>query len=261
MNTNHSIINFSILNQIQTYVFANGVLTFRMACFKEDIDVYDISVPDSFDDDVSRDQMKKAKIKTPFHAFNILNKNAGLIELSEEDIAHATENNLCYWYTQINYKTEPSAKMKGLLKAQSHTFIFILFNPEGSDITSDFKLLYYNNLYFDYTKLIKEAVHIDEKSELNEEHQKAISNLELILGRICWQIGIEIPTDEIPKDLDKFLITEITAKDFEEILRLLTRGKISEAECEKKAKSLLAKSKKSRKKANEGEDDFQSMLL
>jgi hypothetical protein len=259
MNTHHSIINFSILNQIQTHVFANGVLNFRMACFKEDIDVYGISVPDSFDDDVSREQMKKANIKTSFHAFNILCKSAGVIELSEETIAHATENNLCYWYTQINYRTEPSAKMKGLLKAQSHTFIIILLNPEGSDVTSDFKLLYYNNLYFDYTRLIKEAVHIDETAELSEEHQKAISNLELILGGICRQIGIEIPIDEIPKDLDNLLITEITAKDFEEILQLLTRGKISEADCQKKAKSLLTKAKKAQKK-NTAEDSFQFSL-
>jgi hypothetical protein len=260
MTTNHSIINFNILDQIQTHIFANDSFSFRMACFKEDIDVYDISVPDSFDDDVSRDQLKKAKIKTPFHAFNILSKNAGLIELSEEEIAHATENGLCYWYIQINYRTGPAAKMKGLLKSQPHTFIVILFNPEGSDVTSDFKLLYCNNLYSDYTRLIREAVHIDENGELNEEHQKAISNLELILGGICRQIGIEIPIEEIPKDLENLLVTEITAKGFEEMLRLLTRGKISGAECEKKGKSLLTKSKKSRKKADEGEDDFQFSL-
>jgi hypothetical protein len=259
-NKDLSIVNFEILNKIQDYIFSNEALSFRMLGFVGDIDLYGMRVPSSFDDKVTQNQLNNAKLKSAYHLFNIFNKKADLTELSKDDIALSMEQGSEYWYMHINFKKPLEQNQKSVFKYQSHTFLIVLYNSPGSDSLDSFKMLYSNEFFIDYVKGFSNAVYIDFDAELSDEHKKVLADLEIALGGICKQAGIEIPENLIPKNLSDYLILEIKNEDFEELLFLVSRGKIPTVENKKYAKSLVAKIKKWKKKTDEVPDDFKLTL-
>jgi hypothetical protein len=259
MSKSSSIINFQILNKIQNYIFENDSLHFRMMGFADDIDLYGMRVPSSFDDNTTRAQMKKANFKSAYHLFNQFNQKTGLTMLSEQEIADLVSQELEYWFMHIHFKTPNPEKKTGLLKNKPHTFLIVLYTSEASDELDSFKLIYSDRLFFDYVKCFDEATYIDLDNELTDEHKIAVSNLKIVLGGICKQVEIEIPKNMVPENLHSYLISEVTKEDFETLILLLTRGKIALPDCKKQAKKMFASLNK--KKAAGGlPDNFEQTL-
>ncbi len=259
-NKDLSIINFEILNKIQDYIFSNEVLSVRMLGFVGDIDLYGMRVPSSFDDKVTQNQLKNAKLKSAYHLFNTFNKKADLTELSKDDIALSLKQGSEYWYMHLHFKKPLAKNQKSIFKYQSHTFLIVLYHSPGSDLLDSFKMLYSNEFFVDYVKGFSNAVYVDLDASITDEHKKALADLEIALGGICKQTGIEIPENLIPKNLTDHLIAEIKTEDFEELFFLAGRGKIPTVENKKYAKSLVAKLKKWKKKPDEVPEDVKLTL-
>jgi hypothetical protein len=245
---NHpSILNSEILSQIEDRAKESEGLSLKLLGFAGEITVNAYAFPSSFDDDETRSQLNKLKYKSSVHLLNAAYRKLGITELSKSDIKQCLAGELEYWYLDISFGTPIPTELQNHLKTQNHQFMIFIGDPEpGDDAEEDgLRILYTNQIVFNYVQEFDRAVYLDLDSELDEKYQTAVSQLESVIYGICKTIEIEIPQSLQSEALDRLIIAPPTLETFKSLLMLLTRDKYEDKEYQKDAKKLQTFSKKS----------------
>jgi hypothetical protein len=241
-----SMLNAEILNQIENHVKESEGLSLKLLGFTDEITVNAYAFPSSFDDDETQSQLKKLKYKNSVNLLNTAYRKLGITELSKADIKRCIAGELEYWYLDISFGTPISPELQNHYKTQSHNFMIFIGDPEpGDDADEDgLRMLYTNQLIFNYVQEFDRAIYLDLDSELDEKYQTAISQLESVIYGICKTIEIEIPKSLQSETLDRLIIAPPTLETFKSLLKLLTRNQCEDKEYQKDAKKLQTFSKK-----------------
>jgi hypothetical protein len=244
---NHrSILNTEILSQVESYVQEHEGLSFKLLGFANEIAVNAYAFPSSFDDDETQSQLKKLKYKNSVNLLNAAYRKLGITELSKADIKRCIAGELEYWYLDISFGTPISPELQNHSKTQNHNFMIFIGDPELDDDAEEdgLRILYTNQLIFNYVQEFDQAIYLDLDSELDEKYQTAISQLEVVIYGICKTIEIEIPQSLQSEALDKLVIAPPTLETFKSLLKLITRSKYEDKEYQKDAKKLQTFCKK-----------------
>jgi hypothetical protein len=245
-HNHHSILNTQILSQVESYVQEHDGLSLKLLGFADEITVNAYAFPSSFDDDETRSQLKQLKYKSSVHLLNAAYRKLGITELSKADLKHCIAGNLEYWYLDISFGTPISPELRNHYKTQNHNFMIFIGDPEpGDEVEEDgLRILYTNQLIFNYVQEFDRAIYLDLDSDLDEKYQIAISQIESVIYGICKTIEIEIPQDLQSETLDRLVIAPPTLETFKSLLNLLTRNKYEDKEYQKDAKKLQTFCKK-----------------
>ena len=241
-NDPKSIVSFDVIYSIYSYLYneVNSV-EFKMKGVHDTISVNFYSFPSSFDHEEGREEIKKSGFKNVYEVLNELYKKIDVGVLSEEVIKEGLE----YDYIHIQFYSEPTPEAKKYLKHVLHNFI-IFFCCTNSLETNDFRILYNNSYFLDYTKGILDTEYIDVNNPKNEIQKIGFKEFERILQGICQYMGIEIPDSVALPSQENLLPEEIvvTQETFEEFIKLVSRGDVDEKLVKKQSKKLLKNFKK-----------------
>jgi hypothetical protein len=213
---NKSILQASIFNKIEEYLVESAEVNFKLNTFPEDISVFGFCVPDSFEDDESKKQLKSSSFLSSYEMLNTFYKRVGMQEIDLNTI----DETVGYWYIQIIFFTEAINNSNKYIKYDCHNFLITLANLKGERY--DFKMLYYKGAYNNYVKFFTSAESIDAKKPKNEEHKFAIENLEKVVYGICKKMNVEIPSHLQSKYLDSLVIKTPELLDIITLLQLMS---------------------------------------
>ncbi|WP_264553489.1 hypothetical protein [Flavobacterium sp. N2038] len=235
-NDPKSIISFDVIDPIYGYLYheANS-FEFKMKGIQDSVLVNLYAFPTSLDHEEGRAEIKKAGFNTAYEVLNELYKKIDIGPLSEEIM----QQDLEYDFIHIQFYSKPDPEMKTHFKRVLNNFI-IFFCCTNSLETNDFKILYTNSYFEDYTKGLLGAESLDFKNPKNETEEIGIQDLKVVLQGICQYLNIEIPqTVELPSSENLLESEEVTAETFEEFIHLVSRGNIEEKELKGKSKKLF----------------------
>ncbi|WP_316636211.1 hypothetical protein [uncultured Flavobacterium sp.] len=245
-NDPKSIISFDVVNSIYSYLYNEiNSLDFKMKGIHDTVSVTFYSFPTSFDHEEGRNEIEKSGFKNAYEVLNEVYKKMNIGPISEEQILQELE----YDYIHIQFYTEPpTPEMKKHLKHVLHNFI-IFFCCTNSLETNDFRILYNNSYFLDYTRGILDTEYVDINDPKNDVQKIGFKEFERVLQGICQYLEIELPDGiELPSQ-DNLLPEEIevTQETFEEFIKLVSRGNVDEKLIRKQSKKLLTNFKKESK--------------
>lgn len=245
-NDPKSIVSFDVIDSIYTSLY-NGEnrLEIKLKGIYDTVSVNLYSFPNSFNNEDAQNEIKKAGFKNAYEVLNELYLKLNIGAISEEDIQAELE----YDYIHIQFYTEPpTPEMKKHLKHVLHNFV-IFFCCTNSLETNDFRILYNNSYFLDYTRGLLDTEYIDINDPKNDVQKIGFKEFGRVLQGICQYMGIELPEGiELPSE-DNLLQEEIeiTQETFEEFITLVSRGNVEEKLLQKQAKKLLKNFKKESK--------------
>jgi hypothetical protein len=222
------ILNSNILSQIENYVIEHDGLSLKLLGFTDEITVNAYAFPSSFDDAETQSQLKKLKYKSSVQLLNAAYRKVGITELSKAEIKRCLGGEIEYWFLNISFGTPIAPELQNHYKTQNHNFMIFIGDPDPDDETEEdgLRMLYANQLIFNYVQEFDRAIYLDlDATELAENHQTAISQLESVIYGICRTIEIEIPPALQSAALDRIMIAPPTLETFKSLLKLLTRNK------------------------------------
>jgi hypothetical protein len=244
---NHSILNSNILGQIENYAIEHDGLSLKLLGFTDEITVNAYAFASSFDDEETQSQLKKLKYKSSVHLLNAAYRKLGITELSKADIKKCIAGEIEYWFLQISFGTPIAPELQNHYKTQNHHFMIFLGDPDPDDDAGEdgLRMLYSSQLLFNYVQEFDRAIYLDlDDTDLAENYQTAIAQLESVIYGICRKIELEIPPGLQSEALDRLVIAPPTLATFKSLLKLLTRNKYEDKEYQKDAKQLQTFSKK-----------------
>jgi len=241
-NDPKSIVSFDVMDAIYSYLYnEDNKLEFKIKGIHDTVLVNLYSFPGSFNYEEAQNEIKKAGFKNAYEVLNEIYKKINIGPVSEEQMLQELE----YDYIHIQFYTEPTPEAKKYLKHVLHNFV-IFFCCTNSLETNDFRMLYNNSFFMDYTKGILETESIDIKEPKNDTQKIGFKEFERVLQGICEYLEIELPDDiELPSQ-EKLLPeeVEVTQETFEEFIKLVSRGDVDEKLVQKQSKKLLKNFKK-----------------
>ncbi|MBS7255508.1 DUF6630 family protein [Flavobacterium branchiicola] len=241
-NDPKSIISFDVIDPIYGYLYheANN-FEFKMKGIQDSVLVNLYAFPTSLDHEEGRAEIKKAGFKNAYEVLNELYKKIDIGPLTEEIMQQELE----YDFIHVQFFSKPGPEMKTHLKRVLNNFI-IFFCCTNSLETNDFKILYTNSYFQDYTKGLLDAEFLDFKNPKNGTQEIGIQDFKIVLQGICQYLNIEIPgTVELPSSENLIETEEVTVETFEEFINLVSRGDIEEKELKGQSKKLFKNYKKS----------------
>lgn len=243
-NDAKSIVSFDIINAIYLYLYnEEDHIHFKMKGVHDIVSANLFTFPGSFDYEEARNEVEKNGFKNPYELLNELYKKINIGPISQDQI----EEGLEFDYLHIQFYSEPPARIKKDLKHIFHNFI-IFFCCTNSLETNDFRILYNNDYFMDYTKGILNTQYIDIKDPKNDLQEIGFKEFEKVLQAICQYINIEIPESvELPSSENLIETEEATIETFEEFIKLVSRGNVDEKLLQKKSKKLFKDFKKETK--------------
>ncbi|MDR7208924.1 hypothetical protein [Flavobacterium piscis] len=256
-NDPKSIVSFGILDAIYSYLYhEQNKFEFKIKGIYDTVAVNLYSFPASFNYQEAQNEIKRAGYKNAYEVLNELYEKINIGPITEDQINEGLE----FDYIHIQFYTEPTPEIKKHLKHVLHNFI-IFFCCTNSLETNDFRILYTNNYFFDYTKGILDTEYIDIKNPKSDVQKIGFKEFERIVQGICQYLQIEIPESIEVSSTDNLLPEEIevTTKTFEEFIRLISRGNADEKLLKKQSKKLFKNFKKESKeyhKVVEGHFEF-----
>ncbi|MCV9927487.1 hypothetical protein OIU83_07475 [Flavobacterium sp. LS1R49] len=250
-NDPKSIVSFGVINSIYSYLYneVNGV-DFKMKGVHDAVSVSLYSFPTSFDHEEAQKEISKAGFKNAYEVLNELYKKLDIGVLSEESMQAELE----YDYIHIQFYSEPTPEAKKYLKHVLHNFV-IFFCCTNSLEINDFRILYNNSYFLDYTKGILDTEYIDINNPKNEIQKIGFKEFERILQGICQYMEIEIPESVVVPSRENLLPVDVvvTSEIFEEFIKLVSRGNVED-------KLLKKQSKKFLKNFNKGLEDYEAKV-
>ncbi len=244
---NHSILNSNILSQIENHTIEHDGLSLRLLGFTDEITVNAYAFPSSFDDEETQSQLKKLKYKSSVHLLNAAYRKLGITELSKANIKQCIAGEIEYWYLQISFRTPIALELQNHYKTKNHHFMIFLGDPDPDDDAGEdgLRMLYSSQLLFNYVQEFDRAIYLDlDATDLAENYQTAISQLESVIYGICRTIELEIPPNLQSEALDLLIIQPPTLATFELLLKLITCDLYKDSAYRKDAKKLLKSSQK-----------------
>lgn len=230
-----SIISFDILYQLYSHLYyESSKLNYKIKGIHDTVSVNLYSIPFSFDHDEGKTEIMKAGFNNAYEILNELHKKVNIEALSDEEM----KEGLDYYYIHIEFLSQPSAEVKKNLKHFVNNFIIFFSCTDGTE-TNDFKLLYNNHYFFDYTEGLLELEKVDIKKPANEVQKIGFKDFEIVLQGICEYLEIEIPTNIVKPSSENLIQEDTSVVHFQEFLRLISRGKIKEELLESQAKVLF----------------------
>lgn len=248
-NNPKSIVSYDVIDTIYTHLYnENNSFEFKMKGIHDTISVNLYSFPTSFDHEEGKVEIKKSGFSNAYEVLNELYKKMNIGPISEEQMLQELE----YDYIHIQFFSEPTPEMKKHLKHVLHNFI-IFFCCTNSLETNDFKILYNNSYFLDYTRGILEAEFIDINEPKNDIQTIGFKEFERVLQGICQYLKIELPKNVELQSNDNLLSEEIevTQATFEEFIKLVSRGNVDEKVLQKQSKKLVKNFKKEAKEYHE----------
>lgn len=234
-NDPKSIVSFDVINSIYSYLYNEvSSVDFKMKGVHDTVSVKFYSFPSSFDHEEGRGEIKKSGFNNAYEVLNELYKKVDIGVLSEESMQAELE----YDYIHIQFYSEPTPEMKKHLKHVLHNFI-IFFCCTNSLETNDFKMLYTNNYFFDYTRGLLDSESVDMANPKNEIQRIGFKNFETILQGICQYMNIELPKSVVLPSSENLMLDEVAVEDFKEFLMLISRGDIDEELLENQSQILF----------------------
>lgn len=233
-NDPKSIVSFDVINSVYSYLYNEGSVDFKMKGVHDTVSVKFYSFPSSFDHEEGRNEIKKSSFNNAYEVLNELYKKVNIGVLSEENMQAELE----YDYIHIQFYSEPTPEMKKHLKHVLHNFI-IFFCCTNSLETNDFKMLYTNNYFLNYTKGLLESEAVDIANPKNEIQKIGFKNFEIILQGICQYMKIELPKSIVLPCSENLMLDDVTVEDFKEFLTLVSRGDIDEELLESQSQILF----------------------
>lgn len=243
-NDAKSIVSFDIINAIYSYLYnEEDHIHFKMKGVHDTVSANLFTFPGSFDYEEARNEVEKNGFKNSYELLNELYKKINIGPISQDQI----EEGLEFDYLHIQFYSEPPARIKKDLKHIFHNFI-IFFCCTNSLETNDFRILYNNDYFLDYTKGILNTQYIDIKDPKNDLQEIGFKEFEKVLQAICQYINIEIPESvELPSSENLIENEEATIETFEEFIKLVSRGNVDEKLLQKQSKKLFKDFKKETK--------------
>ena len=241
-NDPKSIVSFDAIDAIYSELYnGNNNFEFKMKGIYNTISVSLYSFPSSFDHEEGRAEIKKSGFKNAYEVLNEVYKKINIGPVSEDQMLQELE----YDYIHIQFYTDPTPEAKKYLKHILHNFI-IFFCCTNSLETNDFKMVYNNSYFLDYTKGILETESIDFKEPKNDIQKLGFNQLEIVLQGICEHLQIKLPESiDLPSQENVLAKdVEVTQEMFEEFINLVSRGSIDEKLVQKQSKKLLKNFKK-----------------
>ena len=230
-----SIVSYDVLNSIYSYLYnESSYVSFKMKRIHGGVFLTLYSFPGSFDHEEGRIEIKKAGFENAYQVLNELYKKVNIETLSEEEMKEKQD----YYYIHIEFYSEPDSETKKMLKHVSNNFL-VFFCCTDSVETNDFKLLYSNSLFFDYTQGLLGTEPIDIKAPANKIQETGLKDFEIVLQGICEYLKIQIPSVVMKPSSESLMADEVSVAHFEEILRLISRGNMDEVLLEDQARSLF----------------------
>ena len=221
-NDPKSIVSFDVMDLIYSELYnGNNNFEFKMKGVHDTISVSLYSFPSSFDHEEGRAEIKKSGFKNAYEVLNEIYKKINIGPVSEEQMLQELE----YDYIHIQFYTEPSPEAKKYLKHVLHNFM-IFFCCTNSLETNDFRMIYNNSYFLDYTKGILEAESIDVNDPKNETQKIGFKEFEKILQGICQHLNIALPESVQLPSQEKLLPEEVelTQETVEEFIKVVSRG-------------------------------------
>ncbi|PIF31339.1 hypothetical protein CLU81_1827 [Flavobacterium sp. 9] len=241
-NDPKSIVSFDVIDSVYTSLY-NGEnrLEIKLKGIYDTVSVNLYSFPNSFNNEEAQSEIKKAGFKNAYEVLNEIYKKLNIGAVSEEDIQAELE----FDYIHIQFYTEPTPETKKYLKHVLHNFI-IFFCCTNSLETNDFRMIYNNSYFLDYTKGILDAEYIDINDPKNDTQKIGFKEFERVLQGICQYLEIELPESiELPSQENLLPEdVEITQETFEEFIKLVSRGNVDDKLVQKQSKKLLKNFKK-----------------
>jgi hypothetical protein len=256
-NDPKSIVSFDVMDIIYSELYnGNNSFEFKMKGIHDTVSVSLYSFPSSFDHEEGRAEIEKSGFKNAYEVLNEIYKKINIGPISEEQMLQELE----FDYIHIQFYTEPTPETKKYLKHVLHNFV-VFFCCTNSLETNDFKMLYNNSYFLDYTRGILDTESIDINEPKNDIQKIGFKEFERILQGICQYLKIELPESiELPSQ-DNLIPdeVEVTQGTFEEFITLVSRGNVEEKLLKKQSKKLLKNYNKEAKDYHEivqGQWDF-----
>ncbi|PBJ13814.1 hypothetical protein [Flavobacterium sp. ACN6] len=252
-NDPKSILSYDVIEPIYGYLYhESNSVEFKMKGIYDSVFVNLYSFPYSLDHEEGREEIKKAGFNNAYEVLNELYKKIDIGVLSEETMQQGLE----YDFIHIQFYSEPSAEVKKYLKRVLNNFV-IFFCCTNSLETNDFKILYSSTHFLDYTKGLLDTEKLDINNPKNETQEIGIRDFKKVLQGICQYLNLEIPqTVELPSSENLLADEAATETDFEEFIKLVSRGNIEEKQLKKQTKKLFKNYKKEAKEYSIVEDHF-----
>ena len=243
-NDPKSIVSFDIIDAVYSYLYnEEDRIEFKMKGVHNTVVANLFTFPGSFDYEEAKNELEKNGFKSPYELLNELYKKIDIGPVFQDHIDQGLE----YDYLHIQFYSEPPARIKKDLKHIFHNFI-IFFCCTNSLETNDFRILYNNDYFMDYTKGILNTQYIDIKDPKNDLQEIGFKEFEKVLQAICQYINIEIPESiELPSQENLIENEEATIETFEEFIKLVSRGNVDEKLVQKQSKKLFKDFKKETK--------------
>jgi hypothetical protein len=232
-----SIICFDVIDLIFGYLYNESYnVEFKMKGIQDGISVNLYSIPYSLDYEKGIAEIKQAGFNNSYEVLNELYKKMNIGALSLENIEQRSQ----YYFMHIQFYSEPAPEVKKYFKQLINNFI-IFFCCTNSLEANDFKILYTNSHCLNYTNSLLNAELLDINNPKNETQQIAIKDFKLVLQGTCQYLNIEIPENiELPSQGNLIVANnEVVLENFEEFIRLISRGDIEEKELKKWSKKLF----------------------
>lgn len=234
-NDPKSIVSFDVLYEVYSHLYhESSRLNFKMKGIHDTVSVALYSIPDSFDHDEGKAEIKKAGFNNAYEILNEVYKKVNIGPLSDEEI----KEGLNYYYIHIEFFSKPAPEMKKHLKHVLNNFI-VFFCCTNSAETNDFKLLYNNSYFYDYTRGLLELKAVDIKEPTNEIQKIGFKDFEIVLQGICEYLGAEIPATVVKPSTESLIAESTSVEHFQEFLKLISRGEMEEELLESQAQILF----------------------
>ncbi|MFW0737232.1 DUF6630 family protein [Flavobacterium sp. T12S277] len=223
-NNPESIVSFDVLDAIYAYLQnESSRVDFKMKGIHDTVSATMYSFPGSFDHEDGRSEIEKSGFKNAYEVLNELYKKVNIAPLSDEEM----QEEPTYNYLHIEFYSEPSSEMKKHLKHVLQNFI-IVFCCTNSLESNDFKILYSNSYFFDYTKGLLEAEPIAIEAPKNQIEEIGFKDFKTVLQGICEYMEIELPSTIVRPSAESLMADEVSINHFREFLELISRGEIEE---------------------------------
>lgn len=252
-NAPKSIVSFDVIHAVYSYLNTEqNQIEFKMKDGYNTVVANLFTFPGSFDYEEARNEVEKNGFKNSYEVLNEIYKKMNIEPVSQDQIEEGME----YDYLHIQFYSEPPARIKAYLKAIFHNFI-IFFCCTDSSETNDFRILYNNDYFTDYTKGILNTQYIDIKDPKNDIQEIGFKEFKKVLQAICQYMNIEIPENtELPSSENLVQNEEVTIETFKEFIQLVSRGNVEEKFVRKQSKKLFKDFKKEKDYDSKVEEDW-----
>lgn len=236
-HNSESIVSFDVVNSIYSYL-CNEInrFDFKMKGIHDTVSVNLYSFPTSFNHEIAQNEIKKSGFKNAYEVLNQLYGKINIDPVSEEQMLQELE----YDYIHIQFYSVPTPEMKKHLNHVLHNFI-IFFCCTNSLETNDFRIMYNNSYFLDYTKGLLDTEYIAINDPKSDIQKIGFKEFERVLQGICQYLQIELPESVVLPSQENLLPeeVEVTTATFEEFISLISRGNVDEKSLKKQSKKLL----------------------